>query len=325
MMLLLSPTEAAKLELHYFLEGQSHSMNALLRNECEKELLKIFHEVVTTLDFDILIESEAYAEGGLKEKWKLLGKHSPQITLILTALMIILSRIPVENKELVNLQIENLKLDNELKKNELKKTTDTIKDKTEITQEVIDKVVETLEKNYKLIWHRSNFYKKLNFYPKVEKISTNSLDEKNSPLGEEKTVLKQEFGAFILRSDKFPPNIDEEAVIEIISPVLKKGNFQWKGFYKGEIMGFQMKDKEFKKAVANKQIEFINGIAIKCVLHQTRKIDDMGIIQIVKSEVVTVIEIILNNVSELTEQGKKHKALKEAEKKQTKLDLDTEE
>jgi len=324
-MLLLLPKDQVKLELHYFLEGKSHSMNALLRNECEKELLKVFNEVVSTLEIDILIESEAYAEGGLKEKWKLLGKHSPQLSLIVAVLAVILSRIPTENKELVNLQIENLKLDNEIKKTELKTITDSIKDDSEVTSELIEKVVEALEKNYKLVWHRSNFYKKLNFYPKVEKISTSTLDENNTPISEEKTVLKQEFAAFILRSDKFPQNVDEEAIIEIISPVLKKGNFQWKGFYKGEIIGFQMKDKEFKKAVVNQQIEFVNGFAIKCVLHQSRKIDDMGVIQIVKNEVTTVIEIIIDNKSELTEQGKKHKASKEAQKNQTKLDLGTEE
>jgi len=323
-MLLLLPKDQAKFELHYFLEGESHSMNALLRNECEKELLKIFNEVISTLEFDILIETEAYAEGGLKEKWKLLGKHSSQLTLIVAVLTLILSRKPVENRELINLQIENLKLDNELKKKELKKTTEPLKEDKEVTKDVVEKVVDTLEHDYKLIWHRSNFYKKLNFYPKVEKISTNSLDQNNKPAGEERTVLKQDFGAFILRSDKFPPIIDEEAIIEIISPVLKKGNFQWKGFYKGEIIGFQMKDKEFKKAVTNQQIEFINGIAIKCVLQQSRKIDDMGIIQIVKNEVSTVIEIIVDNTIEVTEQGKKHKALKEAEKQQTKLDLDSE-
>jgi hypothetical protein len=319
------PSDQIKLELHYYLEGKSHSMNAMLRNECEKELLKMFNEVVSVLEIDVLIESEAYSEGGLKEKWKLLGKHSPQLTLIAAVLAIVLSRIPVENKELVNLQIENLKLDNEIKKKEIKTNTDSIKDNSEVTPELVEKVVEALENNYKLVWHRSNFYKKLNFYPKVEKISTSTLDVNNAPVSEEKTVLKQEFGAFILRSDKFPQNIDDEAIIEIISPVLKKGDFQWKGFYKSEIIGFKMKDKDFKKAVANKQIEFVNGFTIKCVLHQSRKIDDMGVIQIVKNEVITVVEIIINNKGELTEQGKKHKAYKESEKRQTKLDLDSEE
>lgn len=318
-------TASSKLELHYFFSDKSHSMNAVLRNECEKELLKIFNEVAFSFDLDIIIESEAFAEGGLKERWKLLGKHSPQLTLIAMVITIWLSRLPVENKELVNLQIENLKLDNEIKKRELKKITEEIKDSATISNELVEKVIEKIEKDYKLIWHRSNFYKKLNFYPKVEKISTNTLDESNSASDTEKIILKSQFGEFILRSDKFPPNVDEEAVIEIISPVLKKGNFQWKGFYKGEIIGFQMKDRDFKKAVANKQIEFINGIAIKCVLHQSRKIDDIGVVQIFKNEVLTVIEIILNNMSEITEQGKKHKALKEAEKNQTKLDLGSEE
>jgi hypothetical protein len=44
-----------------------------------------------------------------------------------------------------------------------------------------------------------------------------------------------------------------------------------------------------------------------------------------KIQIITVVEIIIDNKGELTEQGKKHKATKDAEKSQTKLDLDSEE
>src|SRR5690606_27784681 len=151
-------------------------MNAFIRNECEKELLTIFKEVILSLDIEIDIESEAFKEGGLKEIWKFLGKNGVQITLVLTVFGLILSRIPVENKELVKLQIENLELDNEIKRQELKKIKNEVKTEEELTEKVIERVLEILDKDYKIVWHKSNFYKKLNFYPKVTKLTTQRLN-----------------------------------------------------------------------------------------------------------------------------------------------------
>jgi hypothetical protein len=296
-------------------------MNAFIRNECEKELLTIFKEVIISLDIEIDIESEAFKEGGLKEIWKFLGKNGVQITLVLTVLGLVLSRIPVENKELVKLQIENLELDNELKRQELKKIKNDVKTEEEVTEEVVERVLEILDKDYKIVWHKSNFYKKLNFYPKVTKLTTQKLNERNEPVENERTIERSQFGNFILRSDTFPPNIDEEALIDIISPVLKKGNFNWKGFYKGDIINFEMTDLTFKNSVLNKEIEFINGTAIKCVLHQNRKIDETGLVKVVQNKVMTVIEIISGDDYVATEQGKKHKRDKDHKNDQLKLDV----
>lgn len=297
---------ANKIELHYFFRDDSHAMNAFVRNDCEKELLTIFREIIASLYIHVDIESEALTEGGLREIWKFLGKNGVQITLILAIIGILLSRIPVENKELVNLQIENLKLDNELKRQELKKIKNEIISDEDLTEDVVERAIEILDNDYKIIWHKSNFYKKLNLYPKITKLTTQKLNEHNEPLEKEKSIERLQFRSFILRSDTFPPNIDEEAVIDIISPVLIKGNFSWKGFYKGEIINFEMADTEFKNSVLNKEIEFVNGTTIKCVLHQNRKIDETGFVKIVQSKVLTVFEINTRNSLIATEQGKKY-------------------
>lgn len=309
------------LELHYSFRDDSHTMNAFVRNECEKELLLIFKEVVAALNMEVNIECEAFKEGGLKEIWRFLGKNGVQITLILSIIGLILSRIPVENKELVKLQIENLQLDNESKRQQLKKIKYEVKSDEELTEEVVEKVIEILDKDYKIVWHKSNFYKKLNLYPKVSKLSTQILNEHNRPIEDEKSVERQQFSKFILRSDSFPPNIDEEAVIDIISPVLKKGDFSWKGFYKGEIINFEMADIDFKNSVLNKEIEFINGTAIKCVLHQNRKIDESGLIKVVQSKVLTIFEIIEGDNLTETTQGNKYKRNKKLLSDQLELDF----
>jgi len=312
---------ANKIELHYFLRDETHTMNAFVRNECEKELLTIFKEIIISLDIEIDVESEAFKEGGLKEIWNFLGKNGVQLTLIITVFGLVLSRIPVENKELVKLQIENLELDNELKKQELKKIKNEVRTEEELTDETVERVLEILDRDYKIIWHKSNFYKKLNFYPKVTKLTTQKLNEQNEPVEKERTVERELFGKFILRSDTFPPYIDEEAVIDIISPVLKKGNFNWKGFYKGDIINFEMNDQNFKNSVLNKEIEFINGTAIKCVLQQNRKIDEVGLVKVIQNKVLTVIEIITGENYVPTEQGKKYKRDKERKNDQLKLDF----
>lgn len=312
---------ASKIEFHYFFRDSSHTMDAFIRNECEKEILTIFREVSQFLDIDVKIESEAFKEGGLKEIWKFLGKNGIQLTLLLTVLQTILSRIPVENKELAQLQIENLKLDNELKKNELKKIKNELESKEQVTEEIIDKVLKILEKDYKIDWHKSNFYKKLNHYTKIVKLSSQKLDENNFPVEKERTVERHQFASFILRSNYFPPFVDEDATIDIISPVLKKGNFNWKGFYKGEIINFEMADQEFRESVLKKEIEFVNGTAIKCLLHQFRKIDETGLIKIVQSKVMTVFAVIDNDTLFQTQQGEIYKRGKKGLEKQLSINF----
>ena len=64
---------ANKIELHYFFSDESHSMNALVRNKCEHNLLGILKERSTVLNARLNVETEAYTEGGLKERFVLLS------------------------------------------------------------------------------------------------------------------------------------------------------------------------------------------------------------------------------------------------------------
>ena len=56
----------ALLELHYHLRDQSHSMDALVRNKCEEEILAAFTQIAQQLGVEVRLESTAYREGGLK-------------------------------------------------------------------------------------------------------------------------------------------------------------------------------------------------------------------------------------------------------------------
>jgi hypothetical protein len=68
----------------------------------------------------------------------------------------------------------------------------------------------------------------------------------------------------------------ENAIIEIISPVLKSGKFKWKGIYNGEVLSFNMLAEDFKQMVQNRTVEFKNGTTIRCHLEIKRKLNSEG-------------------------------------------------
>ncbi|MEE9337579.1 MAG: hypothetical protein V3U87_05825 [Methylococcaceae bacterium] len=120
--------QVPKLELHYYLDNESHSMDAVVRNKCEAELLGLFIEAADALEIDVRLETEAFKEGGLKELWRAIGENNNQLTVLLVIFTIVLSRIPLSNPEqealdieLSKLQIEATKLQIQQLKKELKK------------------------------------------------------------------------------------------------------------------------------------------------------------------------------------------------------------
>jgi hypothetical protein len=291
-----------QLQLHYFFSDDSHGFDAVVRNECEKELLNLYHDVAKTLDFKLLVQSEPPKDGGFIELWKFLGANPNQVTLIVSAIAIILSRVPVENKKLTKLQIENLKLDNELKQRELHALKLKSKHESEIDDELIKKVVELLLINYKITWRRSNFYKKIAEYKRVYKISNQRLLN-GELIGNVREIPQSEFSNYVLSSDELPKNEIEGAVIDLISPVLKSGNFSWKGFYNNEILNFQMIDPDFKLKVQHGQIPLNNKVILNTILVQDQKIDENGDIKVTKCSVPLVIKYSVNGTEHITDQG----------------------
>ena len=295
-------SKSNQLKIHYYFIDNSHTFDAFVRNECEKELLNLYTDVAKTLDFKLIIQSEPAKEGGFIELWNFLGENPNQVTLIVSAIAIILSRLPVENKKLTKLQIENLKLDNKLKRKELAELNLKSKVEDELNEDLIVKVVELILRNYKIVWRRSNFYKKLSQYKKVYKISNHRLLN-GEIVGNEREITKNEFYTFVLSSDELPKNEIDEAIIDLISPVLKSGNFYWKGFYNNDIINFQMIDPNFKVMVQHGQIPLNNKVILSTILIQDQKIDENGEIKITKCSVPLVIKYSVNGTEYITPNG----------------------
>lgn len=64
-------------------------------------------------------------------------------------------------------------------------------------------------------------------------------------------------------------------MIEIISPVLKEGKYNWRGKYKNEKIDFSMGDSKFKQEVIEGKHTFLNG-SILSRLHIKTTFDEFG-------------------------------------------------
>lgn len=311
--------QANKIELHYFLGDNSHLIDAFVRNKCETEVLTIAKDIIAALGYDIEVLAEPSGDGGFKDFWKLIGKNDKQLTLIACVLTLILSRVPVSNRELERLQKENLQLDNEEKRLNIEKIKKELNSDNENNSVVQDTVL-FFDGNIKVIKHKSNFYQTLNSYSNVTHISTSTYYEKKE-VAEPNFVDRKDFHKFILTSNDLPPLTIENAIIEIAAPVVINGKYKWKGIYEGRPIDFYMNDDIYRQSVLKGEIVFHDGYYIGCLLKIKRQIDEFGIIQNMGYTVQTVLGKIEDGKVIETEQGKRYKKIKEELENQTKMDF----
>lgn len=297
-------------DLHYYLTDGSHSMNALVRNKCERELLAAVFEIAATLKISLEIESLAYSEGGLKETWKTLGKNSGQLTLILAVAALYFAIYPPTDQELTSLEKEAKRLEIEKSKIELQRLRHEATASDEANDELAQSIAESLQSNGKVAVRRSNYYKLLNDYAKVEAVGYNPSPDAPNPAPELK-VERPYFSRFILKSDKLPVEIDENALIDIFSPVLINGKYHWRGKYLGNTISFSMTDAKFKRSILNKDIHFQNGTQLRCVLNIFRKFNELGEVVVTGYSVITVLDVSETGDEYIeTEQGRSYRHVK---------------
>ena len=112
----------------------------------------------------------------------------------------------------------------------------------------------------------------------------------NNDVIREHLVPRSEFRLYVLVDNSLPVETVDGANIEIVAPVLKEGNYKWRGIYEGEAISFSMTDAEFKNAVLLEKVSFQHGSCINCVLQIYRKFNEIGDVEITGYSVVTVLE-----------------------------------
>lgn len=248
--------------IHYYLKDNSHSMDAFLRNRIEKDLLSAIKNIASILDIEIEIESKAHSEGGLIETFKIQSNKlwdfaKPIINdLIYIYIAGKRERIEEENKRLA---LDNQILEIKKQSKQITLQKDEIKAKIEIS---------SLIQNNEAKRHISNYYKSIKGYEKIEKIGYKFSNDK-----EEAIVERSAFSDFIIE-DSQDKIIDKSANIEIVSPVLKEGNYKWRGKYLDETISFNMADSSFRQEVISAKYEFVNGSFLNCCLEITATLDE---------------------------------------------------
>lgn len=297
--------DLTKFSLHYFLEGDSHSMDARVRNQCEAHFLTLAFEAIEVLGLDIKIEAEAMSEGGIKEWWVMFGDNAAQVTALCAIVALILSAIPDEDKELIDLQKQDLRLSIQQRSLALKSVQKDI-EANAVSEATIESAGLLVNQSNKALVAKSNFYKKLVGYSKVTQLGVAAANSKGEILLQEKIVSKGAFPKFVLSTHKLKPVIDEEAVINVVAPVILEGSKvkAWKGIYKDQPISFSMNDTDFQDDVFAKKYRFASGDAICCELHKHQKLDEAGEIVTTGHSVEVVLDYIESGIVSETPQGR---------------------
>lgn len=304
------------LQVHYYLNNGSHSMDAKILNKVERELLKIVEEVAGILDLEIFVETYALEEGGIKSIYKFLNKkkNRAKIVIVGSFLASILGSVISDvisdsiktdpeserlKKQFLELQIKKLKQDFEkdsiasqhISNSESEENTkDFI-----VTPEFIDSIAVYISENNKVKLSKSKFYEFLLKEGKVEKVSTQELNENFEPKSVEKVVPRSDFKLFIVKDAVIEPDYKENVTLEIVSPVLKRNRMSWKAIYNDHNITFSLKDDDFKKLIVNKNLSFSNGTKILCDIETKQKMNDDGEILEAGKTVYNVYKIIYPN------------------------------
>ncbi|MBU2896675.1 hypothetical protein [Vibrio hepatarius] len=303
--------KGTKFQFHYYFNDDSHSMDAMVRNQCEIEILSILYEIANLLDAPIKIESEAHQEGGLRDIWKLANANAGVLSVIVGVASIAIPLLPKSDSELERLQKEDLHLSIQERKLRIKILKQQV-NANKVEPKMIEKMADVVNENYKIITRRSNLFKHLCAYPKVSKVGVNGLNYNGIPSAPESLILRSAFKKFVLPSHRLPIRTVDNAIIEIISPVLRQGRYKWKGIWQGQNIHFAMCDKCFIQDVLNQKMSFKSGSIIRCVLSIRSKLDHIGDIVITGYSVETVLSFGIDE----TPQSRVHRHQSNLEKAQ---------
>jgi hypothetical protein len=312
---------ANKVQLHYWFNDKSHTMDALIHNKCERELLELTKAIASVCGVSIKMETEPSARGGLKGWVTIIAKSekkTPAVKIALVTTLVTASMVTprhVSIGQVAGELIDRFMLGNDISedaKEQFEQAINSLKAESAA-------LIPMLDQSNLVKKRRSNFFDLLRKYQKIKKISLVLDDSSRRPLTAEQFVERDAFKNFILVSDHLPPQVQENALVEIVSPVLSKGKFKWKGIYNSSPISFSMKSDEFISLVQSGKVEFKSGTTINCTLEIERKINSEGNEKITNYNILHVNSYQEHGKPVETTEGKQQKQKQEVPKRQ--LDL----
>lgn len=287
------------LAIHYHIKDELHVMDAKTHNICDANIISIIELISDVLRVNIKLDIVARNEGGIRDiilfrpktKKGILVFKSIYAPLLVGLILFLVSFFLTRNPEEDSLQIQIKKAKLELliaqkqqlieqdKKDEevldhLKKITDNISNLTQ------GQIVKKIRRKQSVV------YKQLEGDKNVVAFSVEQNTEEYIELGK---VNQCDFHNFIIEASEQITEYDEDATIEIVSPVLNNSNIKWKGIYNGDVIDFYMKDKEFKQQILNNNLQFGCNNILSAILEIKKKINEYGEEETPIFSVITVL------------------------------------
>lgn len=296
---------ATTIELHYWFNDGSHSMNAMQFNKCEHEFICILNEIATKLKLEAEIVIEPLQEGGIRSWFRVVSNKEEfkKQFFIYLGTAVLLSPLTTTLEVLTQKALDVVFEDSRIR--ELKKEKEIAELELDIAKAKAEtaKLSKTIDENV-VRKKKSNFYETATKATKIDKISVSTLDANRQIIASE-DVKREEFSKYVLTSDELEPEEHEATIIEIISPVLKKGKYKWTWIYNGNVIHFSMKSADFKSMVQQRKVVFKNGTSIECTLVIKKKMNSEGQAVVSGYEVTFVGKYFDNDQPFETLEGKK--------------------
>lgn len=251
----MQETKSFDIQFHYYLkEAGLHSMNAVVFNDCEKQLISSLYQLADLMEIDkdaFIVEVLSRGEGGVIEWLKVrLSKNIDSMIATAFAAFVGTWVAYYFNSDINQANVSKTNVE----------TAIALKE-AGFTEEEAEALVSN---NARLMDFCSKYYKSALKEPKLEKIET-SVDQDTTNLI--KTNIRAEhFTKHIVEVVKLL-NVVKGTTLKIASPVLADvKRLKWHGVYNQQPIAFTIEDYEFIDKVHNKEVKFEYGTTIKCDL-----------------------------------------------------------
>ena len=314
--------DISQLELHYIFEENdiSHSLDAYTRNACEKEFLAIIKTLSLELGIRIDVSVEPKKDGSLIDVYNFLVSQNGLAIAVWANFLLQVVKYVFPRK--TKAEKENMALENDNSLLDLIKKAKDLEEQGVPLPPDIEKKLLHIYSSRKMMKQKSNFFKNLKKERKVKSLEISSVNKADETKRQVLFAIpRKDFQDYFLYTDDLESEIDSNAVVEVISPVLKRGKYLWRGIYRkeGQTHEFAMLDKDFKKTVVDDGISFQNGTELDCEVEICKKLDDNGDVFNSKYKIRKVYDHRIGNATTEMPRGKKNRQETELEKKQMKL------
>ncbi len=252
-----------KIKLHYcFIDEDSHSMDAEIFNECERQFIKALKSLEKYIEKDIEIKIEPREKGSIHDILTVFVQDPIYLVFIAPYLVCLVqkffnSKIPnaKHKTDIVNTKLDSLQKIKELIRN------------GELTEEEFNYIADN-DKDLRKF--KSNFFKSAKKEKSVIKIEAKTEQTSNK----EPIIMivdRDLFDSFIIPETIEKTTNNEQKKIFIVSPTLIEGKKSptWRGIIDNEPIEFKITDTDFLQQVYGKQVTFSNGTYIYCELQTT--------------------------------------------------------